>query len=96
MVSATSGKDVHTYPKYFVPYAKNAAVAAAKAAPLAQLRTLNPARAAEVDAIPGRLGRAEADLGFLPLKTDRGDLAAILDLRDGKVLELLALRPWDY
>ncbi len=96
MVSATSGKDVHTYPKYFVPYAKHAAVAARKAAPLAQLRKLNPARAAEVDAIPGRVRRAESELGFLPLKTDRGDLAVILDVRDGKVLELLALRPWEY
>ncbi len=96
ITSAMAGKDIHTYPKYFTAYAKHAAVAAKKASALIQLRKLNPARVAEVDAIPGRLGIGEAQLGFLPLKTDKGDLTLVLDLRDGKVLELLALRPWEY
>ncbi len=95
MISATAGKDIHTYPRYFVPYAKHAAQAAKKAEPLAQLRKLNPSLAAEVAAIPVRLGRAEGDLGFLPLKTGKSDLTVILDRRDGKVIELLSLRPWE-
>ena len=96
MVSGAAGKDIHTYPRYFAPYAETAREAAARAQPLAELRKLNPGRERLVDDAVARAGRPEASLGFLPLKTGKHDLAVIIDKSDGGVLEWVGLRPWTY
>ena len=96
MMSAAAGKDIHTYPRYFAPYSVTAAQVAQRSAAFAQLRSLNPARAREVDAVAASIGRPESRLRFLPLKTGKGDLAVIVDGSDGAVLRLAGLRPWEY
>ena len=96
MFSSAAGKDIHLYPRHYVPYAAHAKTAASKAQPLADLRKLNPERVADVDALPRKYGRAEAALAFLPLKTGKADLAVILSSGDGAVLGLEPLTPWEY
>lgn len=96
MTSASAGKDIHTYPRYFAPYERTAADAAAKAQPLAALRRFNPGRDAEISALPAKYGRAEADLAFLPLKTGKADVTVILGARDGAILGLERFIPWEY
>jgi hypothetical protein len=96
MVSATGGKDIHTYPRYFAPYESTALQAAAKAQPLASLRRFNPGLEAEIEAIPAKYGRPAAELAFLPLKTGKADVTVILGARDGAVLGLERLHPWEY
>ena len=96
MNSASAGKDIHTYPRYFAPYERTASVAAAKAQPLAALRRFNAGRDAEIAALPAKYGRAEAELAFLPLKTGKADVTVILGARDGAILGLERLTPWEY
>jgi hypothetical protein len=95
-LSGIAGKDIHTFPRYYVPYERVASEARAAARPLGELRALNPGKETRVDALPATYGRAAAELAFLPLKTDRADLTVILAARDGAVLGLESLRPWDY
>ena len=95
-LSGIGGKDIHTFPRYYVPYDRVATQAAAAGQPLAALRALNPGRESRLEALASAYHRAPADLVFLPLKTDKGDLTVILGARDGAVLGLETLRPWEY
>lgn len=95
-MSGIAGKDIHTYPRYFVPYAAVAREAAARSEPLSELRRHNPGREVEIGALAGRYGRPEAELRFLPLRTGKADLAIILGARDGAVLGLEPLKPWEF
>lgn len=95
-MSGIAGKDIHTYPRYYVQYGKVAAQAAAAARPLAALRELNPGEERRIDGLASAYGRAPAHLAFLPLKADKADATVILDARDGAVLGIETLRPWEY
>jgi len=39
-------------------------------------------------------GRAESDVGFLPLRAKFHDQAVLLGRSDGKILALLEVNPW--
>jgi hypothetical protein len=95
MVSAAGGVDVQGYPRYYVPYDDVRKDVLAKAAPLADLRKYNADNREAVGRLAGRLGRAEETLRFLPLKTDRAELAAIVDAQTGEVLHYAPLKPWE-
>src|SRR6185436_2997704 len=75
-------KDIQYIPRWYVPYSEVAKDAAAKAkdAPLSRLRTLNPGREAEVNALVTG-SRPEDALGFLPVRAGKHDLSAVLDNR---------------
>ena len=96
MLSGIAGKDLHTYPQHYVPYDELRADALAKAKPLEALRAHNPGRGAEIDAIASGLAKGDAGLRFLPVRAGKRDLVALLDARDGRALEFVALRPWEY
>ena len=89
------GKDVQMFPKLYVPYEQVAPQAARAAAPIAKLRALNPGEVAEVDALVQRAG-GEGDIGFLPMRAGKRDMSVVVRRRDGAVVALLPLRPWDY
>jgi len=89
------GKDLHMFPKLYVPYEQVAADAAKASSPIAKLRTLNPDRLAEVDSIVRRSGSG-TDLGFLPLRAGKHDLTVVVRQKDGGVVALMPLRPWEY
>ena len=95
-MSGIAGKDIHTFPRYYTPYESVAAQAAAAGKPLAALRAFNPAQQGRIDALASAYRRAPADLVFLPLKADKADFTVILGARDGAVLGLETLRPWEF
>lgn len=94
VLSAFSGKDLPQFPQYYKPYAEHMATAGQAAKPLAELRKLNPDRIAEIDNMAHAFGRAETDIGFLPLRAKYRDLAVLVGKSDGKVLILLRMDPW--
>lgn len=96
LMSGIAGKDVQTYPHHYVPYEELRAEALAKAKPVSDLRVLNPARGADIDAIAAALGKSDGELRFLPVRAGKRDLVALLDARDGRALKFVALRPWEY
>lgn len=95
-LSGIGGKDIHTYPRYFLPYERVAKDAAAAASPLMELARFNPGREAEVAQVAARFGRAPSELAFLPLRTGKADVSVILGARDGAILGLADLRPWEF
>lgn len=96
MVSALAGIDVSSYPQHYVPYDEVRAEVLAKARPFRELRELNPDSAPEIDRLLRDLGRAEAQIAFLPLRAGKSDLAVLVDAGSGAVLRLVDLRPWKY
>jgi len=88
------GLDLHHFPHLYVPYDQVRAEVRAHAAPIARLRELNPGAAREIDRLVAATGLPEAALGFLPVRAGKRDLAAIIDLRDADLRQLVALRPW--
>jgi hypothetical protein len=89
------GKDVQYFPKLYVPYEQVGPEAAKAAAPMQRLRTLNPERLAEVDAVVARAG-PEAGLGFLPMRAGKRDMTVVVRKEGGAIVALLPLRPWEY
>lgn len=88
------GKDLPCFPQYYKPYAENSHIAARAAKPMSELIKLNGDRAPEIkDAIQGS-GRAESELGFLPLRAKEKDITVIVGKSDGKILDILQMRPW--
>ena len=89
-----TGRDVQHHPRLYEPYHAQAAEAVARAAPLDQLRRLNPDKGAVIDSLPAELGVAADALRFLPLKGPAGDAAVIVRADSGEILRIVALRPW--
>lgn len=96
MLTALSGADVSSFPQHYVPYEEVRADAAAKARKLAELRSLNPGREAEVDSTLASLGRKEEEVAFLPLRAGKRDLTVLVDARSGDVLGITDFKPWKY
>jgi hypothetical protein len=89
------GKDLHVFPKLYVPYEQEAGAAAKVAAPMSKLRKLNPDSQAELDALVARSG-PEENLAFLPLRAGKRDMSVVVKKVDGAFVTLLPLRPWEY
>lgn len=96
MLTALSGADVSSFPQHYVPYEDVRADAKAKARKLAELRSLNPGREAEVDGTLASLGRKEEEVAFLPLRAGKRDLTVLIDARSGNVLGITDFKPWKY
>jgi hypothetical protein len=90
----SSGKDLPQYPQYYQPFSEHMTTAGKAAKPIAELKKLNPERAAEIDDAVNNSGRAEADLGYLPLRAKHQDLAILVGKSDGQILKSLRMRPW--
>ena len=96
-MSAMSGQDLHTFPQHYVPYEDVKGDVMLKALPMERLRALNPSSGEAIDAIEKRLGKKDADLRFLPLRVGLAiDLTVILDSVRAEIVEIAALRPWEY
>lgn len=88
------GRDVQHHPRFYVEYASERQTALERALPLSRLRTLNPKRGAEIDALVARSGREEGALRYLPLRGPAGDGAVLIDAKDAAVIEVTGLVPW--
>ena len=97
MDSALAGADIQTLPRYYVAYAQLAQDAVARSAPLARLRELNPGAGPAIDRLVARHGGAEEALRFLPMRAGPlVDLTVLMAGASGEVLEIAALRPWEF
>jgi hypothetical protein len=94
MLTALAGADVSSFPQHYAPYHELRADAAAKARAIRELRELNAARAPEVDRALAELGRGEHEVGFLPLRAGKRDLAVLVDAKSGEVLAITDFVPW--
>jgi hypothetical protein len=88
------GLDLHHFPHLYVPYDQVRSEVRARAAPIARLRELNPGASREINRLVSASGRAEAAIGFLPVRAAKRDLAAIIELGNADLLQVVALRPW--
>jgi hypothetical protein len=94
MEALSSGRDVQHHPKLYVDYSSERAVALERALPIPRLRTLNPDRGSDIDALVAASGRSEEALRYLPLRGPAGDGAVLIDAKDAAVVTVAALVPW--
>lgn len=94
MVSGLGGVDIQSYPQYHVPYEQVRPQVVEKSSPIKKLETFNKGLSAA--ALASSLGRAEADVRFLPLRAGPVDLTVLVDAKTGDVIKLAALKPWEY
>jgi hypothetical protein len=88
------GKGLQCFPQHYRPYSEHMKMAGQAAKPLAELKKLNEDRSTDIDKAVQSSGRSEADLGFLPLSGVDTNLAVLLGKSDGKIIEILQLRPF--
>ena len=94
VLSAFSGKDLPQFPQYYQPYAEHGSAVGQASKPIADLKKFNPERVTEIENAIDATGRAEAELGFLPLRAKYQDIAIVVQKSDGKVLASLQMNPW--
>ena len=94
MDALSSGRDIQHHPRLYVDYAAERAVALERALSISRLRTLNPDRGAQIDALVAASGRSDEALRYLPLRGPAGDGAVLIDAKDAAVVSVAALVPW--
>ncbi len=92
--AANGGPDLANLPELYVPYAQFRQNAAKSARPLADLARRQPQQAAAIQAFVAASGRAEAAVGFLPMKARNQDMALIVDNKSGDIVGILPVHPW--
>ena len=93
MFAITEGKDLQHFPQQYVPYSDVADEAGRRVQPIETLRRFNKERGAEIDEFLNRHGVTEKDIGFVPMRARRGELATILR-KNGEIVGTLNLSPW--
>ncbi|HUP96923.1 MAG TPA: TfpX/TfpZ family type IV pilin accessory protein [Usitatibacter sp.] len=93
-ISGMAGVDIQSYPQYHVPYDEVRTAVVAASAPLGNLSKFNSGL--DLDAVAARVGRKPPDVRFLPVRAGKVDLTALIDAKNGEVLKLVALKPWEY
>lgn len=94
MEAGAGGRDIQHHPKLYVELASERETALQRALPISRLRSLNPTRGNEIDALLARLGRSEDSLRFLPIRGRDNDGAVLIDARDASVVEIARFVPW--
>jgi len=94
MVSGMGGVDAQYYPKYYVSYESVKGDVATHAQPIALLRKRNPGDGERIDEAVAKSGKPEAAVGFVPVRSGKSDLTAIVDRATGEVLRVSSVRPW--
>ena len=94
MSALDGGPDLANLADLYVPYAQFRQDAARIARPLAELAKRQPQEAATIRAFVAASGRAEATLGYLPLKARNRDMAVVLDNQSGAVIGIVPVYPW--
>lgn len=83
---ALAGVDLGMRPDFWLPPEATANALRRSARPLAELLERHPAKAALLARSVAATGRAEAQLGFLPLLALRSDWVALIDRESGEVV----------
>lgn len=90
--SALSGKDVHLFPQYYVPYEQEAHNALKRAQDLGILLERDSSRT--VARYLESTGRARESVKYLPLRARGGEAAVLLDAATGAPLKIVLVNPW--
>jgi hypothetical protein len=90
----STGRDIQHHPRLYVDYADERAAALERALPISRLRSLNPGRDPQIDALVAGSGRSEDGLRYLPLRGPAGDGAVLIDAKDAAVVSVAVLVPW--
>lgn len=92
---ATQGVHASFRPERWLPYESQRAQVIHEAKPLSQLRLRYPNQSALIDKAVDGSGRAESELGYLPLASQyRTDWSVVISLIDGAPKEFLPLDAW--
>lgn len=94
VLSAFAGKDLAQFPQHYKPFEKYSDAAGAASRPLSQLKGFNPEQGAEIDDMIRDSGRAEAELGYLPLRAKHQHLAVVVEKDNGHIIRILKMNPW--
>ena len=92
MAEALHGTGPALIPRYYREYETRGDTALKKAKNIAELKQFNDP--GKVDQAVSKLERQPGQMRFVPLAGRDRDLTVILDARDGKVVDILDLRPW--
>lgn len=93
-ISASAGKDVDKFPKYYVPYAQVADGLMAHSHPLATLIKKQTAQASLIERFVAHSGESLADLAYLPLKGRLTSYTMVVSTKTHQPLAALAVDPW--
>jgi hypothetical protein len=96
MGATFQGADVHNFPHLYVPYEQARQAVLQAAQPIARLRPFNKHQPAAVDQALRKAGRNEQELRFLPMRAGRQDLTVFVDAADGRVVDIVDLKPWPF
>lgn len=91
--AVSGGADLPQLPEYFVPLEQERAAILERLHPLDELRKLNELDAGAWTALLAEFGKAEGEMGYLPMKANALDGAVILDARTGEILDIRLLTP---
>ena len=94
LVSGLGGVDAQYYPKFYVSYDSVKADVAAHAQPIELLRKRNPGEGQRIAEAVAKSGKPEAAVGFVPIRSGKSDLSAIVDRATGEVLRVSSVPPW--
>ena len=92
--SAFGGRDLQHFPQWYEPLENQKETVKARALDLKALRNLNPDDQTVLDAALKKAGLSDAEAGYLPLKGEESDATVLVDRKDGRVLDVLPLKPW--
>lgn len=92
LFSGIEGKDIEKFPKYYADYATHAAPLLERARPLSSLRDHLEASSLVDDWLARN--RVDNDVAWLPLIGRGGDFSLLIDRKDGRILDVLAIEPW--
>ena len=94
LFAALEGHDLAHFPQHFVPLDSQRSGVLAHARPIAELRQLNPDREEEISVWVAKFASSEADVRFVPVRSLKQDIAALIRNGSGELLDFAAFTPW--
>lgn len=94
LFSGFAGKDIQTFPEYYVEYADEVANLLKRAKPLSGLRQTKPETATRLKAWLEKHQREESSVVWLPINARKAALTMLLDAKTGEALDALPIDPW--
>lgn len=88
------GHDLPHFPQHYISYDRAMKQIAARAAPVAELKKLNPGREQQIERWIERNGRSTETVRFLPVRAVKRDFTALIDAQSGQLLDFALFTPW--
>jgi len=89
-----TGRDVQHHPRLYADYDSQVSEALTRSLPVSRLRTLNPSSGNDIDAAVAASGLSESALRYFPMRGPAADGAVLVSQANGRVLNVLPLKPW--